>query len=125
MPTKYFTPEEADALLPKIRTIMGDILSARGRIIAARPDLIPVLEKAAFDGGSRRAGGVIWEFERIQRGMARIHAMGAQVKDINQGLVDFPHRREGKEVLLCWQYGEEKIGYWHDLESGFQGRQPL
>lgn len=125
MPTKYFTPEEANALLPRIRELMAGIFAARDRILAARPDMLPILEKAAMDGGGKKAGEVVGEFEKIERGMARIHALGAQVKDINRGLVDFPHKREGRDVLLCWQFGEEQIGYWHDEETGFRGRQPL
>lgn len=125
MPTKYFTPAEANALLPQIRALMRGLLAARERIIAARPDLVPVLEKAHFNGGSRRAGEAVREFDRIERCIARIKALGAQAKDLNQGLVDFPSLREGQEVLLCWQYDEKEIGYWHDLETGFAGRQPL
>ena len=57
--------------------------------------------------------------------VARIHEAGALVKDLDQGLVDFPARREGEDVLLCWRLGEDEIGYWHGLEEGFSGRKPL
>lgn len=125
MPPKYFTPEEANALLPRIRELMGEIFAARDRILSARPEILPVLEKAAMNGGNRKAGEVVQDFEKIERGIARIHVLGAQVRDISRGLVDFPYQREGQDVLLCWQYGEEKIEYWHDEETGFRGRQPL
>jgi hypothetical protein len=51
--------------------------------------------------------------------------LGVQVKDLDTGLVDFPSLRDGEEVLLCWQLGEDEIGWWHTLEGGFAGRRPL
>jgi hypothetical protein len=59
------------------------------------------------------------------RGMAQLQALGVVVKDLDRGLIDFPHRREGREVYLCWEYGEERIDYWHETDSGYSGRQPL
>jgi hypothetical protein len=61
----------------------------------------------------------------IARSVARIHELGALVKDLDQGLVDFPARRQGEDVLLCWRVGEDEVGYWHGLEEGFSGRKPL
>jgi hypothetical protein len=58
--------------------------------------------------------------------VARLERLGVIVKDADRGLVDFPALREsGEEVLLCWQVGEDEIGYWHGLEEGFAGRKPL
>ena len=65
------------------------------------------------------------EVAGIARCVARIHEAGALVKDLDQGLVDFPAQREGVDVLLCWRLGEDEIGYWHGLEEGFSGRKPL
>jgi hypothetical protein len=61
----------------------------------------------------------------IARCVSRIHEAGGLVKDLDAGLVDFPARREGVEVLLCWRLGEDEVGYWHGLEEGFSGRKPL
>jgi hypothetical protein len=61
----------------------------------------------------------------IARCVARIHDEGALVKDLDEGLVDFPAQREGEEVLLCWRLGEDEIRFWHGLEEGFSGRRPL
>ncbi len=52
-------------------------------------------------------------------------ALGAVINDIDAGLVDFVGLRNGREIFLCWQYGEEEIGYWHELNAGFAGRRPL
>lgn len=69
------------------------------------------------------------EVEAETAGVARcvegIHELGGQVKDLDRGLVDFPARHEGKDVLLCWQVGEGEIGYWHELGEGFGGRHEL
>ena len=65
------------------------------------------------------------EVAGIARCVARIHEAGGLVKDLDAGLVDFPARREGVEVLLCWRLGEDEVGFWHGLEEGFSGRKPL
>ena len=54
-----------------------------------------------------------------------IHGLGAEVKDADEGLIDFPALREGDEVLLCWKVGEPEIAFWHGLEEGFAGRRPV
>jgi hypothetical protein len=54
-----------------------------------------------------------------------IIALGVQLKDFDSGLCDFPHLRDGRVVLLCWKQGEDRIAWWHEVEAGFAGRQPL
>jgi hypothetical protein len=61
----------------------------------------------------------------LQRRIQEITEKGIEIKDIERGLIDFPHWREGEEVFLCWLYGEADIGFWHTLEEGFAGRTPL
>ena len=69
------------------------------------------------------------EVDRQARALARavddIVELGVEVKDLDEGLVDFPARREGEDVLLCWRLGEDEVGFWHSLEDGFAGRKPL
>ena len=101
------------------------MLDARQRIIQARPEVWPMLEKAIGNGGSRKAGELIHEFERVQQSAFQIQEMGILLKDINTGLVDFLARRGGRDVLLCWRYDEPDVGHWHELDSGFENRQPL
>jgi len=125
MPTHYFTVAEANALLPRVKAVISDLLEARQRILDAQPDLWPVLEKAIGNGGSKKAGELLVEFERIESGAQALTEMGCILKDINSGLVDFPTIRNGREVLLCWRYDEPEVGFWHDAEAGFEGRQPL
>jgi hypothetical protein len=125
MRVRYFTVEEANALLPSLRPVVAKVLEARQRIIEAQPDLWPVLEKAVGNGGSKKAGEVLADFEKIQNGVQAIEAMGLQIKDINTGLIDFLSERDGREVYLCWRFDEPRVAHWHDLDTGFAGRQPL
>jgi hypothetical protein len=55
----------------------------------------------------------------------QVKEMGVIIKDVDKGLCDFPYMRQGRVVYLCWQLGEESISYWHDIETGFSGREPL
>ena len=125
MSAHYFTVAEANALLPRVRAVVGELLSARQRILDAQPDLWPVLEKAIGNGGSKKAGELLHEFRRVEDGVKALRAMGCILKDVNTGLVDFPTIRNGRQVSLCWRYDEPAIGFWHDAEAGFAGRQPL
>ena len=125
MPTHYFTVAEANLLLPQVISVISGMMDARQRIIDAQPDLWPVLEKAVGNGGSKKAGELLVEFERIESSVTALSEMGCILKDLNSGLVDFPTIRNGREVLLCWRYDEPEVGFWHDAQAGFAGRQPL
>ena len=125
MQSRYYTVEEANALLPSLRPIVKELLEARQRIVDAQPELWPMLEKAMGNGGSDKAGAVLSDFEKIQRGVKAIEGMGLQLKDLNTGLIDFLSERDGREVYLCWRFDEPRVAHWHDLDAGFAGRQPL
>jgi len=122
---KYFTPEEANHALPQVRTLVVQIMHARQAIIDARPELWPVLEKGIGNGGSKKAGEVLAEFKRVEDGLAALKDLGVVVKDMSIGLIDFPALRGGREILLCWKYDEPEVAYWHDLQSGYAGRQRI
>ncbi len=125
MPKRHFTVEEANAALVTLRPVVEMMLAARGRIVAAQPELWPVLEKAASNGGSDKASAVLVDFETVRRCAKTIEGLGIELKDINPGLVDFLTKRDGHDVYLCWRYDEPKVAFWHDLEAGLGGRQPL
>jgi hypothetical protein len=122
---RHFTLEQANAIVDAIRPLLAEILEIRRTILERQPEVWPVLAKAAGDGGSRQASEVAREFSRLDGLVREIQATGAILKDLNTGLVDFTSLREGREVYLCWQYGEEQIRYWHELDAGFAGRQLL
>ncbi len=125
MPPDYWTLEDANAALPQLRQIVGAMLQARQRILDARPEIWPVLEKSIGNGGSRKAGDLIIEFERVKRSTEQVSAMGIHLKDLNTGLVDFLAERDGREIFLCWRFDEPQVQFWHELEAGFAGRQPI
>ncbi len=122
---RYFTVEEANTALQVIRPLVGRILEIRARILEKQPEMWAVIEKAAGNGGNKLASGIEQEFERINTLIQRIRATGAIVKEVNVGLVDFLSLREGRGVFLCWQYGEDEVSFWHDIDAGFAGRQRI
>ncbi|MGA9532331.1 MAG: DUF2203 domain-containing protein [Anaerolineales bacterium] len=122
---KLFTAEEANQLLPKLMPIVEDMLAGRGEILRLRPDLESTLDKAVRNGGSPESGPLLEAFDRVKAAIKDIQKHGVLVKDVNSGLLDFPAVREGEVVFLCWRMGEQKIAYWHSIDGGFAGRQPL
>lgn len=122
---RLFTAEEANALLEDLRPILGAILRDRARIVELQPALAPVLEKMLGNGGNRVASELLETFERLRASVRAVEAMGVLIKDLETGLVDFPSRRGDEIVFLCWRFGEPSVTYWHRLDAGFAGRQPL
>lgn len=120
---RYFTFEQANAMVRMIRPMMAEILRLRQVILDRQPEVWPVVEKAAGNGGSREASLAAREFQRLDSLVREIQATGAVIKDINHGLVDFPALRAEREVYLCWKYGEEEIRFWHETDTGFASRQ--
>ena len=125
MSDRYFTLAEARAALPKVKALMQIVQEARTEILRLRPEVWPMLRKASMNGGSREAGELLVQFQRLEKGVKGILGMGILIKDVDQGIIDFLGKRNGREVYLCWHYGEEDIFFWHDLNAGFAGRQPI
>jgi hypothetical protein len=122
---EYFSLEKANEVLVEIRPIIAELLELRGEILEKQPQAWPVIEKSAGNGGGKIASELVRDFNRIDALVRAINATGAILKDVNTGLVDFLAVRDGREVYLCWRYGEPEIQYWHELEGGFAGRQPI
>jgi hypothetical protein len=123
--SRYFTLQEARDALTAIRPLMDEIQAIRQKILARRPEVWPVVERAAGNGGSQAASKIVEEFGRLDALVHQIQDTGALFKDINLGLLDFPALREGHEVYLCWKYGEEDIAFWHEIEVGYAGRKSV
>ena len=121
----YFTLKEANAALKVIRPLMEEVQMIRQKILANQPEAWPAIEKSAGNGGNRALSNMVQDFEKLDALIHQIQDTGAQIKDINTGLLDFSALRDGREVYLCWQYGEEDIAFWHEVEAGFAGRQPI
>lgn len=125
MPPKRFDLDKARAALEIIRPLMEEIQAIRRSIHDRRPDLWPAMSRAAGNGGNRELSQLALEFDRLDELAHRILETGAEIKDLSVGLVDFRAWRQDHEVYLCWKYGEDDIHYWHEIESGFSGRQPI
>jgi len=122
---RYFTLKEANATLKEIAPLIEEIFKIRQTILDRRPEVWPVIERAAGNGGSQAASKLVREFERMDTLIHQIQDMGVLLKDLNMGLLDFPYLKDGREIYLCWKYGEEKIAFWHEIEAGYAGRQPI
>jgi len=122
---RYFTLQEANEVLNAIRPLLDEIQTIRKEILARKPEIWPVVERAAGNGGSQSASKLVREFERLDVFVHQVQDTGVLFKDINAGLLDFPALKDGREVYLCWQYGEDDIAFWHEVEAGYAGRQPI
>jgi hypothetical protein len=124
---KIFTVQEANALLPNVRTIVGKIQREHRRISRYREDAKKAAD-AAERGGGGFVDGVAYAaiLTELTTQLTELEALGVQLKDFDRGLVDFPSLRDGRVVLLCWQIGEgDELEWWHDVDAGFAGRTPL
>ena len=127
MDMKIFTVEEANALLPRVRVIVGRIQRAHRKVSHYRDEAKKAAE-GAEQGGGGMSEGIVYAtvLTELTTQIASLEALGVQLKDFDRGLVDFPSLREGRVVLLCWQMGEgDELEWWHDVDAGFAGRTPL
>lgn len=125
MPAQYFTVEQANELLPTLEPLVGELLERRARVVSTRQELGEALDDLRNDVGGRVHSEMVQEFIIIEQLVARIQSFGCILKDMNSGLLDFLAKREGREVYLCWRYGEPAVAYYHELHTGFNGRQSV
>jgi hypothetical protein len=124
---KLFTIQEANALLPSVRTIVSNIQQGHRGVARYRDEAKQAAEAAEKGGGGISSGLAYAEaLTKLTTAIAELEALGVQLKDFERGLVDFPSMRDGRVVLLCWQMGEgDELEWWHDVDAGFAGRTPL
>jgi hypothetical protein len=124
---KLFTLSEANAMLPTVRRIAAAISRAHREILSLQDAARAAAENAPLGGGFMADGPqYVTDLISLAEQTGKLEALGVQLKDYERGLLDFPSMREGRVVLLCWQLGEgDRIEWWHDLETGFAGRQPI
>ena len=129
---RHFTPEEANAELQHVRPLVEQLVAARQEHAAALERQEELERKIRGNGGGippAELAQATAEVDAVARRLARlvdeIASYGAQVKDLDSGLIDFPTLYHGETVLLCWQLGEDEIAWWHRVDDGFAGRRPL
>jgi hypothetical protein len=130
---RYFTRDQAFALLPKIEQLLREALDFKSEIDSTEKRLREASRRISMLGGvvvrhqeliDLRARHDV-SINSLKALVERIHETGCQIKDLDLGLVDFPTLYRDEEVLLCWKLGESGISFWHGLEEGFRGRKPI
>ena len=131
-PMRHFTPEEANDALAEVGPLVERMVAHRLAHVEALARQEELEGRIRGNGGgippatlAAAAAEVESEARELAHAIDEIVEYGVEVKDIDEGLVDFPALRRGETVLLCWKLGEDEIGYWHTVEDGFAGRREL
>ena len=129
---RTFTREEANAALADVRPLAEQMVEAKRALDEAQEQSDDAARSISGNGGGIPPAELAALHEQLEQRATELagivdglHELGVQVKDLDSGLVDFPALREGERVLLCWRLGEDEVAFWHGLEDGFAGRQPL
>ena len=121
---RHYTIDQANAALEFVAERLERLRDARVQL--DDEEAREALSEAGPSNGGGAPGRVVSEaFLALQRALGELQAMEIVLRDLDRGLVDFPALRDGQEIYLCWEEGEVEIGFWHDTESGYAGRQPL
>lgn len=134
-PERLLTPAEANDLLPAITPLVQQLQGLHRSLLQANEQLSTVAAKLSEGNGHpiRSLQERLQELtehqvqlaEAFQSALDQLQAFGGMLKDLQMGLVDFYGERDGEVILLCWRLGEDRVGFWHPLDSGYAGRQPL
>lgn len=124
MPEKFYSVDEANALVPKLKPVLERIRKTQERL--AQDKTVAVMrEKAAQNGGGLPGRHLSELTKTLDRDLRQLQEWGIVLRDPSIGLIDFFHQREGETVFLCWKLGEARVVWWHPLETGIAGRQHL
>lgn len=128
---RYFTRDEAEALLPRLEPMLRALRDLRAELTGIERQIEALLVTMRGNGHAHqgelaglrtRAAELVGAVDQHIR---EINEQGVLVKDLEMGLIDFPAKRAGRDILLCWRLDEPRIAWWHTLEGGFGARQPL
>jgi hypothetical protein len=125
---RHFTLEEANALLPRLREVLTSLRTAVAELERATAGAAEVRSRIRGNGHAPPEEPLQQEQrarEAVASQIRQVQELGVKLKDPRSGLVDFPSLRGGRTVYLCWMLDEPTIAYWHPVETGFAGRQPL
>jgi hypothetical protein len=121
---RHFTVDEANELLERLKPLLRELRDARDLLTDSEAHEVLSAASAGNGGGSQ--GKQVGEaFLEVRRLLTEVNEMGVVVRDVDRGLVDFPAQIDDREVYLCWELGEDEVAFWHDLETGYRGRQPI
>lgn len=122
--SKHYSIDEARALLPLVRKWLTQLETFQNRLQSLDERVAVVLARGG-DAGGHLVNQSVKTLAQSQQTLQEFRRREIQVKDLRRGLLDFPSIRDGREVFLCWEKDEEDIEFWHDLESGYPGRERL
>ena len=122
---KHFSIEGARELLPKLRLLFQQLHGARDQLQEDDFNLAQQLIETGGDLGGAQVISLGRALGDLHSTLGEIQKLGVQIKEIDRGLLDFPHLRDGKEVFLCWELSERNIEYWHELDTGYVGREKI
>lgn len=130
---KTFTLDEAQALVPVLESLLNRAIEAKQAAGELQEEMSDLARRIFMNGGmkidiptvQKRKVALDALVQRAKDSLEEIDASGVQIKDLDVGLLDFPYLLEGETVLLCWKRGESRIEFWHRMEDGFRGRQPI
>lgn len=130
--TKFFDIDAANRTLEEVAPLLATLADQRAELIRLRDRTLaahasatgggPDLEPEEAQRIRLRMQGIV---DQMAAAVAQIDGLGITLRDIERGLIDFPALASGRQVWLCWELGEEKVGFWHELETGFGSRRPL
>ena len=121
---RHFTRAEANAFLPELEPLLGRLRDAKDELTDEEAHEA-LAEASPSNGGGEEGRQVGTAFLEVRRLLGALEEAGIVLRDIDRGLVDFPAVVDGREIYLCWELGEAEVGYWHELEGGYGGREPL
>ena len=132
MPDRTFTPEEANEALLRVRPLVERMVVARHALLDAQRRQAELVARIASNGGGLTPPDVSAVAAEVQEASTELvgvvdelQGLGVLVKDLDRGLVDFPCVHRGRELLLCWELGEDEVAFWHGADEGYAGRRPL
>ena len=124
MPEKFYSVEEANALLPKLKPLLQRIHDTQ-QALAQDKTLAAVREKAAHNGGGLPGRHLSDLTKTLDKDLRQLQELGIVLRDPSIGLIDFFHQRGGETVFLCWKLGEATVEWWHPVHTGIAGREHL
>ena len=125
MEKRFFTVEEARQLLPSLKELMGQLMVISHRLEEYREVVQELADSASSNTGGPEGTAYLDIVISLQSCLTQLQETGCVLKSLQDGLIDFPHLKQGREIYLCWKYGEEDIRFWHEVDEGFAGRTPL
>ncbi|MEW6730869.1 MAG: DUF2203 domain-containing protein [Acidobacteriota bacterium] len=125
VPVKLFSVEEANSLIPQLRPLIRSAVDSHTALSKLQSEIQRARDHAIYDGGSPYGSNYIFLLKNFTDAISKIEEMGVLVKDLRIGLCDFPHWKDGHVIYLCWKMDEERVSYWHEVDAGFSGRQPI